>query len=200
MGHSAQTISFDGLEFDSWEEIHVYWHLMELYNAGYVYKIFREPQTYELLAPLYIDRRLKGKSSTSRVELMPGTKYTPDFGVIWTASAPTCIHQDINKVIEGSTKAVPYYSADNVSIIEVKGDFDKHGGTREFEVKRKLMWDKHQAYVNLVRPIQLYKKSFTPDRYLYTDKLGILRTIHHETRTLDAYVKKNSRLQQQLKI
>lgn len=59
----------------------------------------------------------------------------------------------------------------------------RFGSSRDFRYNQTLLYEKHKIVVNKVVPIDLFKKTFVPDRYLWTDAGKQPRKINFEYKT-----------------
>lgn len=75
-----------------------------------------------------------------------------------------------------------------VTYFEVKAEFDKNNMNRLASINIKWVQQKYNVVVEMIKPNILFKKTFTPERFLLTNKNFTPRTINYETRTLTKYV------------
>jgi len=204
------TITEDGLEFDSSEELHFYWWLRELQQARIIDTIERAP-TFTLAdsASCIVQDSLFGKMKTR--EIMKGQAYTPDFY--------TTLHLNdhLNDHLNTLTKLGVFYISPDTHVASTHGNkplFGHNGGELLWEVKgiagnqaaakavsgqmratqicRKWLWAVRRKWVNLVQigPSEKcwFAQTFTPKRYLFTDKTRQPRTIKFPVRTLTEWL------------
>jgi len=124
-------------------------------------------------------------------KLLRTTNYTPDGVIIWNPNVKNVLFNDLFE------KGDCYFKAqfiDNkwVTVFDVKAP---KGVNRDsdipFSFTRKWMWQRYNIYVNKVMCIPpkpkdkgyLYKDTWTPYRYTWTDKLTKLRTIHYKVKS-----------------
>lgn len=189
--------------FDIWAE--------EVEAAGYIDEVVREPDvpTFELF-----EGYSKPFGKKKNVIMRP-VVYTPDRIIKWNDKAidifiapfywpaidmETCY---FNPQLEGKNMF-------HFSILDIKGPTgsQKAYGS-DFKFTQKWLWAKTQQYVQkvMLSPVKPLKKdvqylwaaTFTPQRYLWTDKLTKLRTIPNkkgvpnwEVRTLKEFIKLRS--------
>jgi len=186
-------------EFQSDEERYFSWYLEELKALGYIKEIIHQPKAYPLSSQLNVDyfepyKKKEGGKLVSE-EILPPHVYTPDVKVIWDDSAiglfatpllsqarkkknrsfQTIICQQEFKWEESNWKKDPYYS-----IIEVKPSFDQNNMTRLAKINIKWVWEKHGDFVNIIIPEQHFHKTFTPQKFLLTNKSGQPRKIKYK--------------------
>lgn len=172
---------WNNLQFDSKEEVYLYWWLKELEIEGII-KNIDKAATIVLEAPLY----------SCGHELLPGIEYTPDFS--FEIIKESEIFQNI-KNIKISPKARKkkslIYQIDELTgrstcSVEVKANFDNRDKTREVNIKRKWVYSKFGIYVELVKIPKIFSQTFFPKRYLKTD-MGLKdRKIDYEYTLLES--------------
>lgn len=74
-----------------------------------------------------------------------------------------------------------------ITYVECKPDFDQNNMTRLFKINQKIIWEKHQLFINLVKTNEFFAKTFTPREYFKT-KTGKPRKLNYEPRTLEQYL------------
>lgn len=171
--------------YDSKEEIYVLWWLMELQAKGVVTKIEAHPKMFELIpAATYAYtkemKRVRDKIITS--QLLDSHDYTPDFLAWFSSSAYgqgytyklNWEKTSINAVANRGKICVGF---DNSAWIEVKGAYSIYNNHREFAINQKMMMHTHDIYVQKVEPLSLFKHTFYPNRFLWTDGLTKKRVI-----------------------
>ena len=170
------------------------WWLDELVEAGIVNDYFYESNTFSLSKAKTYPHLVVMKTKTKLVEksLLEEHVYTPDFLIEWNESNLNkffrIIHDDTC-----STKC-PFFAIRSskdgkvYTFIEVKGDFDKNNMTRLFRITQKWLYDKYNLYVELLKIPSLFKRTFVPDRYRYTDKTMQPRSLNFKPVTLNEYL------------
>jgi len=66
--------------------------------------------------------------------------------------------------------------------------WDQNNMERLFKVNQKWMWQKHGVYVNLVKPQDLFQRTFTPKEYLRTPS-GKPRKLNWKPKSLFDFLK-----------
>jgi hypothetical protein len=167
---SATNLKYKDVYFDSDEEVYMAMWLQELKEAGFVaqWKKVKDPiiLTVGKKIPYVKVTQLKTKVKKEQKEhiLLNGSEYTPDFEIHWT-------HDGILKFLFGiynereekSPKESLFFTTGfNETIVEVKPSFDQQNMERLFKNNQKFIWDKHKIFVNLIEPIELFRKTFVP--------------------------------------
>lgn len=183
---------YEGIEYESNEELLVIQWLLELQEAGYVEKIGRA-QTFELSTgwsnSYYEEKQLKTKTKeVLKVQtLMQGHVYTPEFRIVWNndklVDKKWTPMQKFTKTLIGD-----YEEKELVTYLEIKPAYDQNNMTRLFKLNQKWMYDKHGIYVNLLEPYSLFTKTFTPEAAKLTPT-GKPRKVNWEpVRTIQEYL------------
>lgn len=176
--------------FDSEEEMYFSWYLEELKKTGYIEKWARfedVEESYELtdgLVHKYIKRMKRVEDKMLDQTILAPSIYTPDFKIWWTHKALRVFVTDINIHWE-SKITTPFICQDRVSVIETKGNFDHKNMTRLANNNIKFVYEKFGVYINMVKVPDIFNKTFTPNRYLLTDRTMKARKINYKNvRTL----------------
>jgi hypothetical protein len=159
--------------------------------------------TYEVPKTLYKGtKREKVVQDIKRHKVLPATTYTPDFFIVWNPDY-------LNKVFKEahSPDKVPYFIAQTLSdkwfsYVDVKAP-PTYGRTNasdaSFATKRNWLYEKKGIFTNRVYnfpnvkrkdlSIYLFCHTFTPNRYLLTDKQTKARVISKWTpKTITEYI------------
>ena len=171
--------------FDSKEELYFSWYLDELKRQRYINHWQRNETSYNLFGGLvhsYIKpmKRVEDKILTQTI-LQPSS-YTPDFIIYWE---PKAIGIFVSKESKTVGKIItPFLCTDDelISIVETKGTFDMGNMTRLANNNIKFVYEKYQVYINMVKVPTIFKHTFTPERYLFTDKSMQPRKINYGTK------------------
>lgn len=187
------------MKFDSKDEEYIALWLEELKNNDIIIDYDRSI-SYELNNGLSVNyneiKELKTKSTSKEKKqvLIPIKVYTPDFEVIWNKNN-ILIEKFIDFLYEDKKKDKLIYklttgaiSSIYTSTIEVKPIFDMHSMTRLFKTNQAIMWDKYNIYVNLVNYQDLFEKTFTPKKYILTEKTLKERKIKWKVKTLEEFI------------
>ncbi len=185
------------LGFDSAEEWYFSWWLDELKEAGFVIKYERQKPTFTLSEKIEktVVKQHKTKKKEVKQTLFQECTYTPDFTIEFTIKALLLFIDNLNWI---TTKAELLYNwrecdkiKDNIWTVyaDVKPLFTlEHSKAQVFSIIQKWMYQKHEIYVNKVIYQKLFEKTFTPKKYLLTEKTKQPRKIKWEVRTLQEFV------------
>lgn len=198
--------------FDSDEEMYMYWFFKELQNHGFIRKIILHPKPWRLSSQIIVEyhKEMKTKSKFVPEEILKGHIYTTDFLIIWDESAinifTTLLSSDLRKKKSSSLQYIicDYETLDEssndlgelVSYVEVKPSFDQNNMTRLAKLNQKWVFDKFGDFVNIVIPEKHFDKSFTPTRYFFTNKSKVNRKINYKNvKTLQTFFKENDMIE-----
>ena len=176
-------------------EVYVFLWLMELKEAGYIDEIELQPKKL-IMAPTVkrkYEKQLKTKIKIVEEHVASDLKYTPDFKVVWNPLA-----YEANIVIEFDSlvkkESHHVFSFDGVSLIECKPDDLKcregkdKNMTRLFISKQKAIYHELGIWVNLVFHNALFRDTFIPERYKYSDGMTTIRKIEYKYLDLSKYI------------
>jgi len=196
--------------YESEEEFFFSYYLNELKQLGFIDKIGYNVKSFDLSDSVKLPVIVKMKTKVKVVDkhLLSNSVYTPDFFIIWNKQAegtfiPRGEKLDGNTIFPTIVKGqevitqypfIPNYNTKIgcVSIFEVKPQHDFKNMTRIFKTKQKWMMQKHNLYVELIKPISLFKETFYPKRYHCTI-LGNSRKNYIPSYNINNYVKDNRR-------
>ena len=173
-----------GVEVKSKEELYFSWWLDELEDNGIIESYGYEPKTFKLSDAAHYTKtvQMKTKSKIVTRTLLQPHSYTPDFQIHW--------HKDMDFI----------HSWCGLSWVDVKGGYSKNFNDTAFPLNQKWMYDKFGIYVEkvvsgsstyknskkeLVIKKGLFAKTFTPKRYLLTDKSNKPRKINFKVTLLE---------------
>lgn len=201
------------IEYESKEELYVSYYLDELLAAGLIIDWKYQSQTYQLSEPLTYTwtKRLATKEKQQISTLLQGHAYTPDFFIVWNERARCILFHTPTDRFNLKLSLFIAHSGNNLSIIDVKPAFDMQNMTRLFIINQKWMMDKYGLYVQKIIPIKemkhhktvdgkkikapstwsgIFPKTFTPDRYFFTDVSMKPRKINYKAIRLQEYLLK----------
>jgi len=187
------------LNIDSNEELYFSWWLDELIEKGYVLD-YTDAKTYQLTNGLYLEytKVKKTKTVIKSQTLLEPSEYTPDFEIKWHKNAlGIFVNPPIQAILDGNKarhdtiigkfdKSLFIKSAE--FLVEIKPSYDRHNMTRLVQLNIKQMMQQHRIFVNLVKIPDLFIKTFTPKRFLYTDSGKLERKINFKVTTLEEYI------------
>jgi len=183
--------------FDSEGEVFIYLWLVELLNNNVIEWINEKPTQKEILSPVKrnIKIQLKTKSKIVNEHVASSLKYTPDFIIKWKQKA-----YKLGLVVEFNSEIKkPYsytlFSTNGISILECKPDGlnckkapDKNM-TRLFISKQKCIYNNTNEWINLIFHNQLFKNTFTPERYIMQNKNTLRkRGIKYEIKIIKEFI------------
>lgn len=199
------------------------WYLDELEAHGFIERYDREPETL-LVVPPYIHQREKHlKKSENKIEdfaLLSAMEYTYDYRIIWKDKAINIFTEifDPEKPFKfGQPHFISHWMMlegfhNLVSYVDVKPHFKAAQYNQgmssfyTFPFIQKILLFTRSIYVNKVIPINsgrhgvntcLFAKTFTPNRYLFTDKASMKRKIKFRTVTISSYHKRMQNIVEQ---
>ena len=152
----------------------------ELFDLGYITHIERAESfilTNGFINTFSIPSKRKSSGIAKQQTILRPSLYTPEFKIIWNKQIyskfvwipesnskfekPFIGHQIVNS-ISGDIEII--------SFIECKGSglFDFKNMTRLFGNNQKVVWEKYKIYINLIKPIEFFKKWWCPELFLKT--------------------------------
>ena len=184
----------DNKLYDSIGELHFSYWTDELIKAEYIKKAILQPEAYSLserVTRSYI-KQMKTKDKVVEQTVLREHIYTPDVLNIWTDKAyGIFIPNDTEKIM-------PHHLSYNIikhenvivaaSIVELKPPFDQNNMTRLATINIKWVYDKYSVVVDMVKLPKFFEKTFTPDRFLLTDKSMKPRKIKYAPRSLTQFI------------
>lgn len=174
--------------YDSKEELYFSWYLDELKEAKYIQNYEPQPESYVLSPPVFYEytKQLKTKPKLIVKKLAREHIYSPDFKIWWSQRAHSIFFHNIE--CNANLKAISFIANGQKSIIEIKPVFDQNNMTRLFTINQKWMYQKHGIYVQKIIPVKLFEQTFTPEKYLLTDKTNKLRKLKYQPRSLNEFL------------
>ena len=149
------TITKDGILFDSLEEEHVYEWILEARKLGFISEITYQPESFVLYDGM---KNKKGKF------IVRPHIYTADYKLKMTDKWKSFVNHNKIKILND------FYDKDNYLYIDVKGQFNKFSGDREFSINHKFMLAIHNIYVWKIIPKKLFEKTWLPKNCVFTLK------------------------------
>ena len=145
------------------EELFFTYYLDELKEQGFVSEYWYEPKSF-LLSERVVGE-VKGKKRT----IFQEHSYTPDFYIEFN-KVPSFLEGA--KIVNGKWW------------VDVKGSFNRHGGDRVFPINAKWLYQRHNILVEKIIPQKLFEKTFTPEKFLLTEKKKQERKIKWQVTTI----------------
>ena len=182
--------------FDSKEELYFSWWLDELKASKHINRWERNEASYTLTEGLYHKYIVPMKRVPDKVKeqaILHPSVYTPDFIIYWEHKAIGKFVQIYRDEADSYTKLTTPFLCEAgqlISVVETKADFDKNNMTRLAKNNIKMVFKMYNVYVDLVKLPSLFNKTFTPNRYLLTDRTLKPRTIKYKNvKTLSQFIK-----------
>lgn len=182
---------FYNIKFDSDEELHFAYYLEELKDKGFIKSWDKNIDPLELTDGILWKYKYLSKNGvkTKTQNLMRSSVYTYDWNIYWEEKAHGIFVTELDEV-DMPKISTPFVSQGNISRVETKGDFDKNNMTRLAINNIKFIWYRHSIFISLIKVPTIFKETFTPRRYLTTDRTRRMRRLKYgEVRTLSTFVK-----------
>lgn len=190
----------------SQSELYFEWWLEELKSVGLVVS-YERAESFVLINPLAFDyyQHYKTKEPLiKQVNILRSVTYTPDYKVLFSNKMVGKLFAGLNgkNIMDNGRLMVPgniwqevlflttgfqYFNETSYVYFDVKPPSSalRYSGSlassRDFPVKQRLMYEKHNIFVNKVIPYGqkecLFTKTFLPKRYKWSDKSTKLRTL-----------------------
>lgn len=201
-------------------EMYFEWYLDELESNGFIEGYDREPETILVIPPYIHERELhyiKKENKTEEFALIKSLEYTYDYRIIWSQKAQH-IFMDVFDPDKPFLFGQPHFIAhwieidgfnELVSYVDVKPHFvaaqfnQGMSSYYTFPLIQKILMFMRSIYINKVTPINsgkhgvntcLFAKTFTPNRFLFTDKASMKRKIKFRTVPLNSYVNRQKNI------
>lgn len=197
--------SYNGIIFDSREEVWFAMWCQELKTAGYIQYWNKVTEPLPIIEPLEIEYikktqlKTKVRHENKTFTLLKGLEYTPDFRVEWTIKGFQTFVSAMNENIKPDRWffAGPSYPGSPrpslVGHIEVKPTFDQHGKTARFSIMQKIIWKTQEIFVDLIVVEDLFEGTFMPKeampefKYKKAPRTGQWKC-KYKPKTLEEYV------------
>lgn len=179
-------------EYDSQEELYFSWALKELTDKGVILEWFYHPKPFVLSERIVhvFEKQLKTKSIIKDSVILNDHIYQADFHIRWNKEWSGKVYMSLIDKYYHKASVFVANGEKHFSVIDVKGSFAGPHNTSAvtFPLNQKWVYQKYGIYVQKIIPDQLFRQSFTPMKYLLTDKSGRSRKIKYETRTITQYL------------
>lgn len=144
-------LKYEGIEFDSEEEIQFYIFLRDAKKLGLIIDFSYQPKSF-LLVPKAVETTVvstkSGKQKLRTKVLYREHSYTADF---WVKVNPKVYY---NSVLGDYCKL---RLSDDEFYVDVKGGYNRFGGDRIFPIHQKLVFWKYHKHVNKVVPSEFFQ-------------------------------------------
>lgn len=168
--NSKSTVTKYGITFDSLEEEHVYEWIIEAKTLGFIDEITYQPESFVLYNGL--------KNSKGKYIVRPHV-YTADYKLKMTDKWKKFVKDNKIKILND------FYYHNDYLYIDVKGQFNKFSGDREFSINHKFMLAIHNIYVWKVIPKKLFEKTWLPKNCVFTAKTKKISKKYSEFKTFE---------------
>lgn len=129
---------YNNIHYDSAEEIDFQIFLDEAKELGLILDFEYQPKSFELIPKAEIT--VKGKKKV----LLRSYSYTADWRIKASEMFDTLPHKW-------------HKNEDGTYLVDIKGEYNRHGGDRIFPINQKLLYNKYNVYVNKVIPKEFFK-------------------------------------------
>ena len=183
-------------KFASMEERYFQLWIDELEEAGMIDTEEYQPFTAEIAPTKTFKFRkvLKTKTKIEEFNLMQPLRYTPDWELQFSNHFKDLLGCNIQDVYDSAwTKKKPLFVlTDGIWILDVKGSHDPFGDGRNFTFNQKLLMHNCNKYSQKVEMSNekgsFFDKTFTPKRFLYTDKSFSRRKLKYKAVNLQEFI------------
>lgn len=199
---SKNNFPYNGIVFDSKEEIQFYIFLRDIKKLGLILEFEYQPSSFLLIPKAEIEESYHTKSGKLKIKtktLYRDHSYTADFKVIVNPETfyASPIYQNGKLNVNNLT---------NTFYVDVKGSYNKFGGDRIFPIHQKMVYWKFKEHVNKIIPDELFLRiGYVPEelrwmknrkeKTLYTKYLGLksleelstknVKTINNNKKTIN---------------
>lgn len=179
-------------EYDSDEERYFSWFLKELAEKGVIIKWDYHPKPFILSDRIIHDycKKLKTKSIIKDSVILNDHKYQADFIIHWNFQWNGLIFMNLDEDLYNKDFIFIAQRDTNFSVIDVKGAFSgpHNNSAITFPLDQKWVYQKYNIYVQKIIPVNLFKESFTPLKFLLTNKSGHARKLNYKPTLVTQYL------------
>lgn len=161
--------------YQSNEEKHFADWLDNLKKEGFVVDYTYEPAPFLLCDSISVKFKKENKSSSKCI--LRAMQYTTDFKVEWDIKSDGVFTYAEEGDYKKGDKTLIYRDDKNISYIEVKPEYDFNNMTRVVKTKIAWVYALTGTYVQIIKPYKLFRDTFYPYNYIYTDKSKKYRKI-----------------------
>lgn len=148
-----KTYNYNGIIYDSQEEVDFAQWIEEAAKAGYIEQVEYHPAPFLITdkKTIPVEIQLKTKTKTVNKHLLAAHAYQADFRIVFSDLF-------LKKYDHGLLTA----KALNEFWIDVKGTFNQNDAHRRFSIDQKLVYDKYGIFINKVIPAYFFKHTWVP--------------------------------------
>ena len=187
-------------KYASWEELYFSWYLDDLVDQGYVSHFEVQPPAHSIFPRTTITWVQEMKSKTKLVDspVMQESTYTTDFKIHWTKKAlgvfcngNPCKQRPYFLGVQSHDFLEEYETEIDVKGANTSANVRGNHSMITFPLKQKMLYNAKGIFAQKVIPIKLFKDTFIPTRYFYTDGGKSIRTLSKikNPLTITEYVK-----------
>jgi len=185
-------------QYRSDEEVYFQWYIDDLIEEGFIDKWNYEEEVYTIFDSLKLpwEEQMKTQVSSRKFGAIQKSTYRPDFNLYWEDKAKGIFISGIPSIQKPAFAGSEFLDLTDQgkSTIDVKGAggskaAKKNTSVITFPLKQRLMWIRNNIFVHKVVPQELFEKTFTPYRYIFTNQSGAKRKIKWKVRTVSEYAK-----------
>ena len=185
---------YDGIEHASKEEIYFRWYLDDLKDAGIVTSFEYQPGAWVLSEGAKVVQLVKLKTKTKTVErpLFQAKTYMPDFFIFFNGAHPAIMafYEDLEKYnLTRKPADIPFLGGRFCCSVDIKPNYERDSArSRAFSLIQAWVFHLYNIYVQPIVYQKLFEKTFTPARFLLTDRTGKARKINFKVRSLQEFI------------
>jgi hypothetical protein len=179
-------------EFDSDEERYFSWYLNELTEHGVIREWEYHPKKFLLsdrIVHVY-EKQLKTKSIIKDSVILNNHEYQADFLIRWNPAWFGKVYMSLTSKLHVRDFVFIASTDRHFTVVDVKGAFagPHNNSAISFPLDQKWVYQRYNIYVQKVIPKKLFAESFTPNRYLLTDKSGEPRKLDYKIISITQYL------------
>lgn len=175
---------------DSKEEGYFIDYLEELKDFKIV-KSYKRAKSFNLINPVEREYSIekKDKLEFKKFKLLNEHIYTPDFEIEFSKSILGFMEGEygLSSSIKDKNKTI-FVGSEKIAFVEIKADYVNSNELRCFKINQKLLYEKYGIYVNLIQIPKLFKHTFTPVTYLFTEKKKQLKKLNYDSKSVKEFL------------
>lgn len=190
-----EPLVYNDIPCDSLEELAFCQWCHELQETGFIEKVergksYQLTDGYSKVWKETIHLKTKDKIVDKKQVILKPSIYTPDFLIYWNKKGLDKFCSNIFLDIKCDKIFINdiMLTDNHFTTVEVKPIYDQNNMERLCINNQKFLFDKYFIYVNIIKPTDLFEKTFTPKEYLLTTKTKQKRKLNFEVRSLNEYL------------
>jgi hypothetical protein len=191
------------LPYESKEELYFSWYLNELKAAEMIQYWQYHPKPFflsEQVSGKFYKFNKRGRRDIPYTLLQPH-EYQADFKIVWDLKA-RYLFFDLIESPNDPRKSAFISNSNNFtyfSVVDVKGNYNTNDAWRRFSIEQKWVYERYKIYVQKVIVVPtskgkpknaIFPSTFTPVKYLSTEKKKDPRKLSYSPLTLNQYLTK----------